>query len=187
MRSIGAGFGLVAFMIAIAISLWMWATYTKEVAHYGQRATAQAQQFSGHDEDGRPAMASFELEPDEQQGKLHSLVVDKIRPEGAMAKTFGLQPKDAIVAAGPMNFKEYGYDEEMAKALILMEFQKGPENGHLTILRNGQVVSLPVPKKKPVPAEGEVPGEGQAAANNKPAGDEKDVPKALEPLKGVLK
>src|SRR3954462_7197206 len=126
MRSIGAGFGLVAFMIAIAISLWMWATYTKEVAHYGQQATAQAQQFSGHDADGRPAMASFDLEPeDDQQGKLQYLVVDKIRPEGAMAKTFGLQPKDAIVAAGDMNFKEYGYDEEMAKALILMQFQKG--------------------------------------------------------------
>jgi len=187
MRSIGAGIGLVAFMIAIAISLWMWATYTKEVAHYGQQATAQAQQFSGHDENGRPAMASFELSPDEQQGKLNYLVVDTIRPEGAMAKTFGLLPKDAIVAAGGMNFKEYGYDEEMAKALILMQFQKGPENGHLTVLRNGQTVNLPLPKKKPVPAEGEVVGEGQAAADNKPAGDEKSVPKELEPLKGILK
>lgn len=186
MRSIGAGFGIVAFLIAIAISLWMWATYTKEVAHYGQQATAQAQQFSGHDENGRPAMASFELEPEEQQGKLQYLVVDKIMPEGAMAKTFGLQPKDAIVGAGPFNFKEYGYDEEMAKAWILEEFKKG-ENGHLTVLRKGQMISLPIPKKKPGTVEEEVTGEGQAAANNKPAGDEKSVPKELEPLKGILK
>ena len=50
MRSIGAGFGLVAFMIAIAVSLWMWASYTKEVAHYGTQAERQARQFSGRDE-----------------------------------------------------------------------------------------------------------------------------------------
>ena len=181
MRSIGAGFGIVAFLIAIAISLWMWATYTKEVAHYGTRATAQAQQFSGHDEDGRPALTSFELSANEREGKLEYLVVDKIKPQGAMAKTFGLQPKDAIVAAGPMNFKEYGYDEDMAKALILMEFQKG-EYGRLTVLRNGQLISLPIVKEK-TPVEGGAGGEGQAAANS----NEKEVPKELTPLKGILK
>jgi len=185
-RSIGAGFGIVAFLVAIAISLWMWATYTKEVAHYGTRATEQAKQYSGHDEDGRPAMSSFDLVAYEPQGKFQSLVVQKIKPGGAMSKTFGLLPKDAIVAAGPMNFKEYGYDEEMAKALILEEFKKGPEYGRLTILRNGQVMTLPLEQPK-VAASGGISSDGQATANNKTSDDEKSVPKELSPLKGVLK
>ena len=186
MRSIGAGFGIVAFLIAIAISLWMWATYTKEVAHYGQQATAQAQQYSGRGEDGRSALESFELVANEHQGKLEYLLVDKITPQGAMAKTFGLLPKDAIVAAGPLNFKEYGYDEDMAKALILDEFKKG-ENGRLTILRKGQMITLPLPENKSVAAGDAVAGGGQAAANNKSSEDEKTVPKELSPLKGIIK
>src|SRR5688572_3212140 len=101
-RAIGAGFGLIAFMIAIAITLWMWGTYTKEVAHYGTAAQRQAQQYAGFDENGRPAIKSISLVPEEQNGKLKYVLVDQIDPQGAFAKWFHLQPNDAIVAVTGM-------------------------------------------------------------------------------------
>ena len=177
MRGIGAGFGLVAFLIAIAISLWMWGTYTAEVSKHGTKAQEQAQQFGGYDQQGKPAMSSFELVPEEQNGKLHYLLVDTINPQGAMAKTFGLQPKDAIVGCGPFNFREDGYDEEMAKAMILEEYKK---KGQLTVLRNGKTLILPVPKDAPASAGG-LGGDAQTTANNTTAGEEKAAPKELGP------
>src|SRR5258705_8011591 len=102
MRSIGAGFGIVAFLIAIAISLWMWATYTKEVAHYGQRATAQAQRYSGHDENGRAASKSLKMTPEVQNGRLKYVLVEAIDPQGAYAQWYHLQQNDAIIAVGPI-------------------------------------------------------------------------------------
>jgi hypothetical protein len=185
-RAIGAGLGLLAFLISIAITMWMWGMYNAEVAQKGTAAQKQAQQFAGRDENGRSAMSSLQLVAEDKQGTLQYLVVDSIVPEGAMAKTFGLQPKDAIIAAGPFNFREYGYDEEMAKALMLGEFQKG-EYGRLTVLRNGKSLILPAPKD--VASGPGAPGieSGQTAANDKPAEEEKVVPKELRPLKGVLK
>src|SRR5688572_21488821 len=105
MRGIGAGFGLVAFMIAIAISLWMWGTYTKEVAHYGTRAESQARHFAGRDERGRAAIKSVSLVPEEQNGKLKYVLVDAIEPGGTYETWFHLQQNDAIIAVGPMDLR----------------------------------------------------------------------------------
>src|SRR6266436_324179 len=101
-RSIGAGFGLVAFMIAIAISLWMWGSYTAEVSKYGTKAQKQAQQFSGHDENGCVASKSLTLASEVQNGRLKYVLVEAIDPQGAYAKWFHLQQNDAIIAVGPL-------------------------------------------------------------------------------------
>src|SRR5437868_2326583 len=137
-RAIGAGFGLVAFMIAIAISLWMWATYTKEVAHYGTRAENQAKQFSGHDKDGRDASKSVTLASEVQNGKVKYVLVEAINPNGALADYFHLQHNDAIIIAGPMDLR--GQDAEMAEALIADSYRNQWE---LTVLRNGKRIVLP--------------------------------------------
>lgn len=191
MRSIGAGFGLVAFLIAVAISLWMWSTYNFEVAKYGLPAQKQAQHIAGYDDQGRPAMNSFQLVAEEKDGKLQYMIVDSINAQGAMAKQFGLLPKDAIVAAGPINFRDFGYDEEMARALILTEFQK-KDVGRLTVLRNGKTVQLPIPLDPAAAVNAASGGAssadgGQTAENRKAVEEEKATPKELAPLKGILR
>src|SRR5258706_5246891 len=120
-----AGFGLVAVMITIALMIWLWAQMTSETAKQGVPAKNQAAQIAGYDEQGRPAMNSIQLVAEVKNGKLEYMLVDSINPEGAMAKVIHLQVNDAIVGAGPLNFKDYGYDEEMARALILTEYQQG--------------------------------------------------------------
>jgi hypothetical protein len=185
MRSIGAGFGLVAFMIAIAISLWMWATYTKEVAHYGSQATKQAQRYSGHDENGRAAIKSVTLSPEEQNGRLKYVMVDAIDPQGAYAKWFHLQQNDAIIAVGPIDLKDQ--DWEMAHALVAEAYQREQE---LIVMRGGVKMALP---------EGRVLDDPTALANQvtvaptpstqpiKAAQDDRTVPKELGPLRGVIR
>ena len=113
---------MVAFMIAIAISLWMWATYTKEVAHYGTRAEQQARQFSGRDERGRPAVKSINVIPEEQNGRLKYMLVDTVEPGGTYEKYYHLQPNDQIIGVGPMG-ELRDQDAEMAYALIAEAYQ----------------------------------------------------------------
>src|SRR4051812_15183479 len=111
MKAIGAGFGLLVFLISVAIMFWMWSMYTSEMTKHALPAKKQAQQFAGYDENSRPAMNSLQLAGELKDGKLEYMLVETIRPQGAMAKMFKLQVDDKIVAAGIFNFKEYGYDE----------------------------------------------------------------------------
>src|SRR6266480_68837 len=138
MRGIGAGFGLVAFLIAIAVSLWMGGSYHAEVAKYAIPAEKEAQQIAGQDEHGRLAINSMTMAPEVQNGKLKYVLVDTIDPQGAYAKWFHLQQNDAIIAVGPMDLREV--DEEFAKALIQEAYQRKQE---LIVMRGGQKISLP--------------------------------------------
>src|SRR5258705_2450968 len=137
-RSIGAGFGLVAFMIAIAISLWMWGSYTAEVSKYGTQAQKQAEQFSGHDESGRVASHSLTLVSEVQNGKVKYILVQAIDPQGAYAKWFHLQQNDAIISCGPIELRDW--DAGMGEALIAEAYQRQYE---LTIMRGGKKIVLP--------------------------------------------
>src|SRR5882672_10310885 len=186
MRGIGAGFGLVAFLIAIAISLWMWGSYHKEVAHYGVQATKEAQQFAGQDEHGRLAINSLTLVPEVQNGKLKYVLVDTIDPQGAYAKWFHLQQNDAIIAVAGLDLRDQ--DAEMAHALIQEAYQRQQE---LTIMRGGKKIVLP---------EGRVADDGSSLASvvtvaptpttraAQSAGEqERVVPNELAPLRGIIR
>jgi len=183
-RAIGAGFGLLAFLISIAITMWMWATYTKEVAHYGLEEQKEAQQFAGEDENGRQAIKSISLAPEEQNGKLKYVLVDSIDPQGAFAKWFHLQQNDAIIAVGPMDLRDW--DAEMAHALIQESYQRRQV---LTIMRGGKKMLLP---------EGTVVDEGSSLAGQvvapapatqptQSAEQDRVGPKELGPLKGLIR
>jgi len=185
MRSIGAGFGLLAFLIAMAITMWMWGTYHKEVAHYGVRATKEAQQIAGQDEHGRLAINSLTLAPKVQNGKLKYVLVDTINPTGAYAKWFHLQQNDAIIGVGPIDLRDpsMGIDEEYARALIQEAYQKKQE---LIVMREGQKISLP---------EGTVLGGTVSLAEmpkpttrptTKPS-EERVLRKELGPIEGLFK
>jgi len=183
MRSIGAGFGLVAFMIAIAISLWMWASYTKEVAHYGTAAQKQARQFAGQDENGLLAINSLDLTPHVENGKLKYVMVDSIAPQGAYSKWYHLQANDQIIGAGPMgDFRDQ--DAEMAHALIQEAYQR---HWDLIVIRGGKRIVLPeadVDNGSTVTQANATPTTQPAQAGNN---EEKVIPKELSPLKGIIR
>jgi len=184
-RAIGAGLGLLVFLISIAISMWMWGTYNAEVSKYGNAAKKEAQQFAGQDENGRLAIKSIGLTPEEQNGKLKYVLVDSIDPQGAYAKWFHLQTNDAIIAVGPMEMRDQ--DAEMAHALIQEAYQRRQD---LTIMRGGKKMVLP---------EGTVLDDGSSLANQvtvtttpttqpaQTAEQERVVPKELAPLRGIIR
>jgi len=185
MRGIGAGFGLVAFMIAIAVSLWMWGSYNAEVAKYGIPAQRQAEQMAGQDEHGRLAINSIGMAPEIRNGQLKYVLIDRIDPQGSYAKYFHLQLNDTIVRVNAIDLR--GEDEEMAKALIQQAYQMKWE---MIVVRNGQKISLPegtviegnvsmaeFPSVKPTTQPAAKAADGQ----------ERAVRKELAPLQGILK
>jgi hypothetical protein len=179
-RSIGAGFGLVAFLIVIALTLWMWSTYNVEVVKYGLPAEDQVKQFAGYDEQGKPAIQSIRLTPEIQNDKLKFVRVTSLAPQGAFEKWFHLQVNDEIIKVGPIELRNE--DPEMALALIQESYQRQLP---LIVVRGGQKIELP---------SGKVPGEGSLADANpstqpttKPAAQETVVPNELAPLRGLFK
>jgi len=185
-RAIGAGFGLLVFLISIAITMWMWGTYTAEVSKYGTKAEDQARQFAGRDENGRPAARSLSLTPEVQNGRLKYILVDSIEPQGTYAKWFHLQQNDAIIAVGPAGDVR-DQDAEMAQALVQEAYQR---QWNLTVMRGGKKIVLP---------EGTVLDDGSSLGNPvtvaptpatqpaQTADQERVLPKELAPLKGLIR
>jgi hypothetical protein len=165
-------------MIAIAISLWMWATYTKEVAHYGTAAEKQARQFAGQDEHGNLAINSVDLTPHVEEGRLKFVMVDSVAPQGAYAKWYRLQANDQIIGAGPMgDFRNQ--DAEMAHALIQEAYQR---QWDLIVIRGGKTIVLP--------GTGPAVTQANATPTTQPAqagNEETVIPKELAPLRGVIR
>src|ERR1043165_5665120 len=151
-RAIGAGLGLLVFLISVAIMMWMWGAYHAEVAHYGTAAQKQAKQFAGQDENGREAIKSLTLTPEVQNGKLKYVLVESIDPQGAYAKFFHLQQNDKIIAVGPSG-EVRDIDEELAQALIQQAYQY---QWNLTGVRGKKKIGLPA---------GDVLDEGTALAS----------------------
>jgi hypothetical protein len=189
-RAIGAGFGLLVFLISIAISMWMWGTYTAEVSKHGMKAEEQARQFAGRDDRGRPAVKSVSLVPEEQNGKLKYVLVESVERGGTYGGTyetwFKLQQNDAIIAVGPMELRDE--DWEMAYALIQDAYRLQQD---LIVIRGGKKIVLP---------EGRVLDDSPSLAiqvNSTPAtqpapqtsqnAEERVVPKELGPLRGIIR
>jgi hypothetical protein len=185
-RAIGAGFGLLVFLISIAISLWMWGMYTAEVSKHGTAAEKQARQFSGRDDRGRPAIKSINVVPEEQNGRLKHLLVDTVETGGTYEKYYHLQPNDAIIAIGPMG-EVRDQDAEMAYALLSEAYQRTWE---LTIIRGGKKMVLPegrVLDDRSSLASQLTPPTTQPVPQANQANEERVVPKELGPLRGIIR
>src|SRR5437764_12636776 len=91
------------------------------------------------------------MEAEETHGRLDSILVTSIIPNGPMAKYFGLQRNDSITEVGTsgvmQKVRDVG-DAELAKAFILEAYQRQQP---LTVIREGQQLTLPLPKPRAVP------------------------------------
>jgi hypothetical protein len=138
MRALGAGFGLLALLVTIAIMVWLWSVHTSVVASKGQEAREKAQQIAGYDESGIPAKDTVKLDPFVVNGKLKYVLVDSIMAGGAFEKYYGLKQNDQIVATGSMDFRNE--EAEMAVELIHRAYQTKDK---LVVMRSGQKLILP--------------------------------------------
>jgi hypothetical protein len=143
-------FGLVGLLVAIGVLVWWLGSpgggleHTQQVLKSGQTAREQISQVGGLDANtGRSAMASAELEEVSSSGKLSGLQVQKVEPDGAYARYFGLEPGDTIVAVVyqglRQSIRDIG-DADMAKAQVSDAYSK---QGQVIVKRGNAEVTLP--------------------------------------------
>ena len=138
-------FGLVSLLLCIAIMAYVWSMHTSEVSRSSKEARQKAQQISGRDEDGKPALDSILTMPETVRGKFQ-LNVTRVDPGGAFDKVYGLRVGDRITVAGQFPLDMYN-DEATARSMLLMAYQSavaGPTEpgARLTVIRNGKEMTL---------------------------------------------
>lgn len=162
-----AGIGLVGLLVCVGLLMYLFAETQIPVARVGKQAQGEAQQISGHGQDGGSAMDSFATDPDYSGSKLRGLVVTSVTPGGAMQTYFGLQTGDRITEINGNSVNDISNsDEEMAKALAAEAFQRRQT---LTVERNGQALTLPAPAGSAAAAPGGTPAAAPGGANAEPA------------------
>ena len=180
-----AGLGLVGLLISVFILVYIWSENAAVVTTASKQATADAQQFSGRDEEGVPVKESIKFEAFlNANGTVKSIFVADVTPGGAMEKFYKLKRGDLILSAGQMDLR--GQDEDMATALIIQEgYQKKGElrvqRGYQEILLpSGQVLREATPVAAQQPAK---PAAAKTATTEKPtptAGDHAKQPEAAQ-------
>jgi len=148
-------FGLAGLLITIGVIAWILGAiilpYDKTVLQEGKRAREQAAKIAGRDlETGLTNQQSISLSAQHHNGNLESILVTDIIPNGPMAKNFGLKRNDSIVLINDMKLADIANnDSEMAKAWV---YEASQREWSLTIVRDGQRLTLPLPEQKPVNA-----------------------------------
>jgi S1-C subfamily serine protease len=134
-------FGLVSLLVVLGIGLLIFRNFEAPVIKQGEKAQDEARQMSGHGDDGKAAIQSFETQGKMKGSNLEGLTVTSVTPGGAMEK-YGLRTGDEIVEVGDMKVGDMSAnDPETAKANVVQEgFQKMKP---VVVMRNGKRVTLP--------------------------------------------
>jgi len=148
-----AVFGLAGLLITLGIIVWILKAailpYNQTVIKEGNKAKEQAALIAGRDlETGLTNQKSITLNEEMHAGHLQSILVTDIIPNGPMAKNFGLLRNDSIVLINDTKVRDISNDDpELAKAWI---YEASQRMWTLTVIRDGQQLTLPLPKPKPV-------------------------------------
>jgi len=159
-------FGLVSLLIVLAICLLIFRTFEVPALESGHAAQKQAEQLSGRDENGVPAMDSYKAEAHSAGSKIDGITITDILPGGPMQTYYGLQKGDVVTDIGGMNVKTLadpgGYP--MAKSLLDEAYQKQQT---LVVLRGGSQLTLPQQHSAtPAPNAPAQPAPGGDSLNN---------------------
>ena len=143
----GAGFGLLGLLIVAGIIFWISYGpmgknapngYVGQVQKSGQEARDEANQISGHDDNGVPVSESIKTDEVDVGGQFRRIKVVSVVPGGPFDTAFKLQPNDEIseIAGLPVNMNnDYG----LAQAQL---YESVARNQPLTVLRNGQKMTV---------------------------------------------
>lgn len=138
-----AGIGLVSLLMVVGIILMVAFSgphggYVPTVLNAGNSGQQQANQISGHDENGIPVSETIALEEqDSSDGHLRGLTVKTILPTSPMVSSYGLTAGDVITEIGGLSIRDS--DPELAKAQVYESYMR---NQSLTVLRNGQQLTI---------------------------------------------
>ena len=155
-----AVFGIGGILATLGVIVWIMSfelTHDKAVIDAGNKATGQANQMAGRDENGTPAKQSATLEPQQSNGKTVSVLVTNVIADGPYAKVWGLQRNDAIVEIGQQDVKDMNLDMADAENEVMTAYQN---NWPLTVYRSGQKMVLQ-PTSSPLTQLG-IPGAAQS-------------------------
>lgn len=148
-----AGFGLVGFLLMIAVVIWLWSQitlpYSKSAIDTGAKMSEQANQIGGRDAtSGVPFDQSLKTELQRSGGKPSSILVTDVRIGGPADTYFGLKRGDSIVEVGqlgPVRDSVAMTSDDDASAFLMDTFQR---SGSIVVVRDGQRLTLPLPKPK---------------------------------------
>jgi S1-C subfamily serine protease len=146
-------FGLVSLLVIVGLMLMFFKTFEAPNIEVGQKAQQEAQQISGRDENGVPAMNSYKAEPFPATGNFRGIKITDVTPGGAMDKYYGLKVGDVVMKIGDMDAVAYGGDFGSAKAQLDEAYQHA---SNLVVQRDTAQISLPVGGAKS-PLDGLIP------------------------------
>jgi len=161
-------FGLVSLLIVILIVMYVF-----DKIEYPELKTAQttaipeAQQLSGHDMNGVPAMDSFRSEEYDRGNQFAGIKITSVMPGGAMDTYYGLKQGDIVLDIGGLDVTALG-DFGSANGELQQAYQ---EQRPLTVDRNGQQITLPLPNTPvaPLPIKTAQNGQPQPQPQQRPS------------------
>jgi S1-C subfamily serine protease len=162
-------FGLVSLLVTLLIVMFLFKNIEYPELKAGQTATDQAQQISGRDENGVPAMYSFKSEEFDRGTHFAGITIDSVVAGGPMDTYYGLKAGDIVLKVGDMDVTTYG-DYGTANAFLQEAFQNTQS---LLVDRGGVQLTLPQANTKAAPlpintAQNAPPQQQQPANNSNP-------------------
>jgi hypothetical protein len=147
-------FGVVSILLAAALVIWMMAGpggtigQTQAVLETGRTAEQQVQVIAGNNAQGdRKATETATFSLGERGGRIVSIIVNTVEPDGAMAQRYDLRPGDAIIEIGPLLVADFVSDEESAESFLLDAYGRGQS---LKVRRGNAEVTLNARSSSPL-------------------------------------
>lgn len=155
-------FGLVSLLVLVGIYMLWFGETQAPIIKQGSEVKKSAERIAGYGPDGRPATESAKFEPQSKDGRTTSLRVTEVVPAGVLGQHFGLMRGDEIVRVGELDVRDYPGGDEMA---IAMTYEAAQRQSPLTVLRNGQRLTLTPGSPAPTPRGASPPPGVQDAAD----------------------
>ncbi len=139
-----AGLGLLSILIAAAIIFYVsfggpGGGVEGNALHKGKDMREQANQLTGHDENGVPAGESIKLDAvDDGDGHLRRLKVVSVVAGGPFDTAYKLKAGDEITEVAGLNVRDNN-DAGLAEAQVVESYQR---NQPLTVMRGDQKLTL---------------------------------------------
>jgi len=177
MRGLMGLAGLVGFLIACFIAVYMFADYTQKSAPAMRQATNQANQLAGRSSNGvslggagTPVLQDSRFAPMERNGRFVAVQVLVMPPTNGLAEYYGLAVNDVILQIGPFKVGDNTLDDfETTRNWVMEGMQRNME---IVVDRGGTEIKLPSQRNFVPPPAGSSNGGAPASGTttSDPAG-----------------
>jgi hypothetical protein len=170
----GAGIGLVALLLGVAIIFWIMfggkgqgGGYVRQELETREKATEQINAFGGKDATGTPVAETISYSAEPVRGVI---VINEVKPDSPFATKYGLMAGDKVLELGPQPVKGLVSSDAEAKDWLTDAFQRSYQ---IVVDRNGTKLTLPDQRQSPP----------TPAVTNAPAPQPQEQPQPQQPAK----